>query len=432
MSGTLRLQTHQTRNAQSGRPRIHGPADETELTERQAMVLRALVSAYVGQAGPVASSALSHLMPTTLSPASIRNTLAELHELGLIDKAHASAGRVPTPIGMRVFVDHLLELGDLGPHHQRLLDREFDGLDAGEAPRQASHLLSEHTRQLGFVVAPRMEQLRLKTVHLVPVAEGRILAVLVTQNGGVIERLIEGVAPMSARDLERVQAHLAERIGGRTLVGLRRVLIAEQAQLRGEADDLLRRALRLGLRACEASNRSPAEDLVIATRLALLDQPEFADPERIRGLFSTLETNEQLLDLLRQIAGADEAGKPGVGLAMSLGAIIGEPSLRDCALIAVPYGITDGGADADDDLPLAGSSHDDGQVHPSSTSGLSRVPGPSETPGPSPASGRAPTLGSSHALGVLGVIGPQRMDYGRVIPLVHYCSQLVTRKLSSS
>ena len=414
MSETPSLQMRQQRHVHGDRPRIHGPADETEVTERQAMVLRALVSAYVGQAGPVASTALSHLMPTALSPASIRNTLAELHELALIDKAHASAGRVPTQLGMRFFVDHLLELGDLGPHHQRLLDREFDGLEAGEAPRQASHLLSEYTRQLGFVVAPRMEQLRLKTVHLVPVAEGRILAVLVAQNGGVIERLIEGVAPMSTRDLERVQAHLTERIGGRTLVGLRRVLEAEQAQLRGEADELLRRALRLGLRACEASNRSLAEDLVIATRLALLDQPEFADPERIRGLFSTLETNEQLLDLLRQIAGADQAGEAGVGLAMSLGSILGEPSLRDCALIAVPYGIADASADAADSFPA-----------PSLASPISSAP-QSGAPQASPAA--APP----EALGVLGVIGPQRMDYGRVIPLVQYCSQLVTRKLSSS
>jgi len=373
----------------SGRPRIHGPASETELTERQAMVLRALVSAYVGHAGPVGSKALSHLMPTSLSPASIRNTLGELHDLGLIDKAHASAGRVPTSIGLRVFVDDLLEVGDLGPHHQRLLEREFDGLKVGDAPRQASHLLSEHTRQLGFVVAPRVEVLRLRSVHLVPVAQGRILAVLVAENGAVIERLIEDVAPISPRELERVQALLTERVGGRTLKGLRRVLESEQQRIRGEADDLLRRAVRMGLQACQTSSGGMAEDLVIATRLALLDQPEFSDPDRIRGLFSTLETNEQLLDLLRQIAGADETGERGVGMSMSLGAELGEPSLRDCALIAIPYGAATDGALADDGDE------------------------------------------ASEALGVLGVIGPQRMDYGRVIPLVQYCSDLVTRKLAS-
>ncbi len=364
----------------SQKPRIHGVSEPVELTERQARVLRALVAAYVGQAGPVASTTLSHLMPAPLSPASIRNTLSELHERGLIAKAHASAGRVPTAMGLRVFVDELLEVGFLGPHHQRLLDRAFDAVAPGQAPRQASHLLSEHTRQLGFVLAPRVERLRLRTIHLVPVAAGRILAVLVAKNGNVVERVIDDETPVSARELERVRDHLAERIEGRTLIGLRRLLESEREGLRGEADAFLRRAWHVGLAACETEGGGGADDLVVATRLALLDQPEFSDPERIRGLFATLETNERLLALLEQIAEAD-AGEQRVGLAMSLGAELGEPSLRDCALLAVPYGGE--GAASDDAAPL----------------------------------------------GMLGVIGPQRMDYSRVIPLVGYFSEAVTRKL---
>jgi heat-inducible transcriptional repressor len=355
------------------KPKIHGPTLRAELSERQAMVLRALVAAYVGQAGPVASHTLSLLMPIPLSSASIRNTLSELHEAGLIDKAHASAGRVPTELGLSVFIDHLLELADLGPHHQRLLDRALEGVDAAETPRQASHLLSEYTRQLGFVVAPRVEHQRLRMLHLVPVSTERVLVVLITQNGGVIERLIEEVEPIPRRDLERIGSLLAERVRGRTLVGLRELLESERQHLRGEADDLMQRAWALGLSACKTQND---EDLIIATRLALLDQPEFSDSGRIRGLFAALETNQRLLDLLRQIAQAD-SGETRVGLTMSLGTELGEPSLRDCVLMAVPYGM------------------------------------PAE----------------SGALGVLGVIGPQRMDYGHVIPLVSYCSELVTRKL---
>ena len=370
----------------SQKPRIHGAPEPVELTERQAMVLCALVAAYVGQAGPVASTTLSHLMPTPLSPASIRNTLSELHERGLIAKAHASAGRVPTAMGLRVFVDELLEIGFLGPHHQRLLDRAFDSVDPGEAPRQASHLLSEHTRQLGFVLAPRVERLRLKTIHLIPVATGRILAVLVAENGNVVERVIEDEGPISARELEQVRDHLAERIEGRTLLGLRRLLETEREGLRGEADAFLRRAWHVGLAACEGPEADGADDLVITSRLALLDQPEFAEPERIRGLFATLETNERLLALLEQIAEAD-AGERRVGLAMSLGAELGEPSLRECTLVAVPYGGGAGAGAADAE-----------------------------------AEGVAP-------LGMLGVIGPQRMDYSRVIPLVGYFSDAVTRKL---
>jgi heat-inducible transcriptional repressor len=333
--------------------------------------------------------------------------LAELHEAGLIDKAHASAGRVPTSFGLRVFVDQLLELGDLGPHHQRLLDREFDGLDAAQTPRQASHVLSKHTRQLGFVVAPRVEQLRLRTLHLVPVATGRVLAVLVAENGGIIERIIEDVGPISTRELEHVREHLAERIEGRTLIGLRSLLELEREELWGEADGLMRKAWSLGLRACEVSNASVVEDLVIATRLALLDQPEFSDPERIRGLFAALETNQRLLDLLRQIARTDSE-EVGIGLSMSLGTELGEPSLRDCVLIAVPYGVVGGTVSAG--LSSTGASHGAPGISASGRGASDEPP-------------------RSEALGVLGVIGPQRMDYGRVIPLVHYCSELVTRKL---
>ena len=178
---------------------------------------------------------------------------------------------------------------------------------------------------------------------------------------------------IAARELEQIGTILAERVAGRTLADLRRRLEAEREALKGQAGSLMRRVWALGLGACQGE---AGEDLVIGTRLMLLDQPEFADPERIRALFAALETNQRLLDLLRELAMADERGA-AVGLAISLGAELGEPSLRDCALVAVPYG----------------------------------------------------SQSQEEALGVLGVIGPQRMDYGRVIPLVQYCSELVTRKL---
>ena len=388
-------------------PHLGPPADEAELSERQAKVLRALVTSYVEHAGPVALGTISQRMPTSLSPACIRNTLAELHTAGLIDKPHASAGRVPTPLGMRVFIDHLLDLSDLGAKQQRILDRALDGVDAAHTPRHTSHLLSEHTRQLGFVMAPRVEYLRMRSVHLVTVAERRILAVLVAENGGVIQRVFDHPERLSARELDRTAALLAKRLAGRTLNGLRRLLEDERERLRGEADQWLRRVWALGLRACDGSDE---DDLVIATRIALLDQPEFSDPERIRGLFAALETNHELLGLLRELARAD-TGNAQVELSMSLGQALGEPSLRDCALVAVPYGHLPSG-DRRRDCPESRS----GRMDPLQRPGLRGER----------AEGRSARDGS---LGVLGVIGPQRMDYGRVIPLVSYCAELVTRKL---
>ena len=364
------------------------------------MVLRALVSTYVEQAGPVASGALTQRMPTSLSPASIRNTLAELHEAGLIDKAHASAGRVPTPLGMHVFIDQLLEFTDLGAQQQRMLDRALDGVDAAETPRQTSHLLSEHTRQLGFVMAPRVEHLRMRSVHLVAVAERRVLAVLVAENGGVIQHVFDFPEQLTTRELERAASLLATRLAGRTLIGLRQLLEAERDRLRGEADQWMRRVWALGLQACELED---GDDLVIATRSALLDQPEFSDPARIRGLFAALETNQKLLVLLRELAQAD--GESRMGLRMNLGQALDEPSLSDCALVAMPYG----------HLPMS-------RTRRSLTDRMAdRKWDARENPS---------EVGSKDgSLGVLGVIGPQRMDYGRVIPLVNYCAELVSRKL---
>lgn len=403
-----------------------------DLSERQATVLRALVTTYVEQAGPVASAALSKRMPTSLSSASIRNTLAELHEAGLIDKAHASAGRVPTPLGLSLFIDRLLDLANLGANQQRILDRALDGVDAAETPHQASHLLSEHTRQLGFVMAPRAEHLRMRSVHFIAVGDRRVLAVLVAENGGVVQRIFDYPERLTSRELEQVATLLAARLAGRTLVELRTLLDQEHERLEGEADRWMRRVWALGLQAC---GQDDGEDLVIATRIALLDQPEFSDPDRIRGLFAALETNQKLLDLLRELANAD-GGEAKMGLRMSLGEALDEPSLRECALVAMPYGHLPPPTRGRLNLPAesfaaAGTRLATGDRL---AGGARLATGAHLAAGAVGASGdgteaTAAWGAEDGSLGVLGVIGPQRMDYGRVIPLVSYCAELMTRKL---
>jgi len=337
---------------------------------RQADVLRALVSAYVGQATPVGSATLSCVLPEKLSSASIRATLAELAELGLVDQPHTSAGRVPTEAGLRMFIDALLSPRDVAEYDRRAIATGVDLAEASEVSRVASQLLSQCTNLLGFVVSPRLDALLLQHVSLVRLGRERLLAVLVSQSGTAHRRVIRNEGDLPQAELDRAASLLNERVAGRTLREVRDALRGEARALRRQANRLRARAVELGMRALSAAADGHG-DLVIATRLVLLDQPEFRDPARVRELFEALEEKERLLEVLDRVLGAE-------GVRVLLGGETDDPALRRCALVATHYGEGEG----------------------------------------------AP-------LGVLGVIGPTRMDYGRVIPLVGYLSQVMTEKLSA-
>lgn len=348
------------------------PGSAPELGERQEQVLRAIVARYVGDAAPVGSRSVSHVLPVPLSAASIRNTMAELAELGLIEKPHASAGRVPTALGLRVFVRGLAPRG-LDDFERRDLAAGMGDADPASLIRVASRLLSERTRQLGFVVVPRVEELRVCHVTLVRLSTSRVLAVLVAENGETLRRVVEDEDSGAQPELDRLAAALNERIAGRTLAELRDALSREVAALRSRAKGVVERAVRLAWRALQAEQEgrpSTHGDLVIATWLALLDQPEFRDAARVKELLAAIETRKALLQVVERVLGGG-----GAGVRVALGEELGEPALRQLALVAAPYG-----------------------------------------------SGAAP--------GVLGVIGPWRMDYARVMALVGYLSELVTRKLA--
>lgn len=336
-----------------------------ELSERQALVLRALVSSYVGEAGPVASETLAALVPVALSPASVRNTLGELAARGLVEKPHPSAGRVPTERGLRLYVDRLLDPARLGPWERRELAGVL-GEAGGDVVHAASQLLSERTRQLGFVVAPRLDRLVLRHVSLVRVSTDCVLAVLVSAAGTVYQRVIRDPGEADQPELERLAAVLNERASGRTLREVRSLLESEARALRSRADRLWGRALRLGALVDAAGGADG--DLVIASRRALLEQPELQDAERIRQLFEALEAKQRVLGLLDRVL-RDR------GVRVTLGDEMADPDLRSFALVTAPYG--------DADSPL----------------------------------------------GVLGVIGPSRMNYARVIPFVDCLSRLVTEQL---
>lgn len=339
------------------------------LTERQASVLRAVVTGYVGEASPIGSKTISHLLPVSISSASIRSVLAELTELGLVEQPHRSAGRIPTEFGLRLFVDELLSPARLAASQRRELAYQLDDAHGDDLMPLASEILSRHTRQLGFVVAPRLDRVVLTHVSLVRLSSERLLVVLISRTGTTYRRVIDNEPVIDQRELDRVAAVLSERVLGRTLVEVRELLTREAALLQREADDLQARAVEIG-RLVLAGTGPQAGDLVIETRLGLLEQPEFNDPRRLRDLFEAIETKERLLSVLDGILEQD-------GVSVAIGREIDDPSLRGCALVATSYG----GAGADE------------------------------------------------SLGALGVIGPSRMDFGRIIPLVDYVSTLMTERL---
>jgi heat-inducible transcriptional repressor len=349
-----------------------GDRSRLELNARQASVLRAMVSAYVGEAAPIGSATLSHLLPVKLSSASIRNTLAELTQLGLAEQPHPSSGRIPSERGLRLFVDQLLDRDDLGAYERRSIAVSVDEADEDAVMHVTSQLLSECTHQLGFVVTPRIDRIVLQHVSLVRLSSERVLVVLVSQAGATHRRVIEDRDVSEQAELERIATLLNPMVMGRTLPEVRAELAREARNLRRKADRLLARAVDFGTRML--SPEDGAVDLVIETRVALLEQPEFNDPRRIRDLFSAVETKERLLEVLDQMLGDD-------GVCVAFGQEVDEPSLHDCALVATRYGAGRGG--------------------------------------------------NSAPLGTLGVIGPTRMNYRRVIPLVEYLSQVITEKLQA-
>jgi heat-inducible transcriptional repressor len=329
------------------------------LSERQGRVLRAVVTCFVGGAAPVASETIAALLPVHLSPQSVRNTLAELEEAGLVDKPHRSAGRVPTARGMRAFVDQLLPVHELGSFEKRDVEDRLEG--GASLDQSASRLLSERTRLLGFVIPPPLDQVVLRHLSFARLSSERVLAVVVSESGRAYQRVIEHAGHGDQADLDRMAAGLCERLAGTSLREIRRRLLAEAAALRTRADLLLERLVRELPIGCEASE----QEVVIATRLALLDQPEFRDPARVRALLQAVEDKERLLALLDQIVDAR-------GVRVAFGSELGESELAGLAFVATRYG-------------RAGESS-----------------------------------------GTLGVIGPGRMDFARVIPLVRYVSELLS------
>lgn len=344
-----------------------------ELNERSREIFRRIVDTYVETGEPVGSRTLSKQMGQRLSPATIRNVMADLEELGLITSPHTSAGRVPTDFGLRFYVDGLLQLGELGEEERREIEVRCHALGrpVERVLEQASDALAGLTRHAGIVVAPRLDR-PFRHIEFVPLAPGRALVVVVTDNGLVENRVIDVPLGMSPSALVEAGNYLTARLAGRTFAEALEVIRREMEERRVELDALTRQVVEAGL-AIWGQDGDEAV-LIVKGQARLLESVEtLAQLERIRTLLDVLERKRSLLKLLELTQHAD-------GVQIFIGAETELFGLSGCSMIVAPY--------------------------------RARTP-----------------EGGSRVLGAIGVIGPTRMNYARIIPLVDYTARVVSRML---
>lgn len=346
------------------------PAVITELNERSREIFRRIVDAYVEMGEPVGSRTLSRIPGINLSPASIRNVMADLEEAGLLSAPHTSAGRVPTDAGMRLFVGGLLEIGGLTAEERERIESQCaaKGRGVNEVLQEASGALSGLSRCVGLVAAPRLER-ALKHIEFVPVSPGRALAVMVTEDGLVENRMID--LPMGVPTSALVQAsnYLASRIAGRTTDEVRGLVQRDLDGNQAELDALTKQVVEAGI-ATWAGGEAERSLIVRGQANLLGDVRAVADLERVRHLFEILERREATVRLLDAVGVAD-------GVQIFIGADSSHFDLTGCSMVASAY-------------------HDrQGKI-----------------------------------VGAIGVIGPTRMNYARIIPLVDYTAKMIGRLLT--
>ena len=349
-----------------GIPVVSGPT-LAELDARARDIFRRIVETYLETGEPVGSRTISRA-GVALSPASIRNTMQDLAELGLLDAPHISAGRLPTHVGLRLFVDGLLEVGDLAEEERRAIEARLSahGRSTEDALNEASAILSGLAGGAGVVVAPSRDA-SVKHVEFVPLGPDQALAVMVFDDGQVENRLMRRPAGVTPSALAEASNFLNARLRGRTLVDARLEVAREVERARRELDAASARLVEEGLAAWSGGGEADRA-LIVRGRANLLGDPETAaDLERVRMLFNDLEQKEQLIGLLDLVRDAE-------GVRIFIGAETRLFSLSGSAVIAAPY-----------------------------MSGRQKV------------------------LGAIGVIGPARLNYARVIPLVDYTARVLGR-----
>jgi heat-inducible transcriptional repressor len=349
-----------------------GVSELTKLSERSRAILRQIVETYLETGEPVGSRNLSRVLPMTLSPASIRNVMSDLEQLGLIAAPHTSAGRLPTQLGLRMFVDGLLEIGNLTATDRRQIEAHIAGRrtkSIDEVLQEASEMISGLSHCAGVVLAEQ-QVARLKHIEFVLLEPGKALVVLVGEDQAVENRIISLPQGLPPSALVEAANYLNTRVRGATIAEARATIEKELQSSMAELDSLTQKVIQAGLAEWSGSLDDRKSLIVRGQANLLKDLTAQDDLERIRHLFDDLERKRDLVQLLGLSENAD-------GVRIFIGSENKLFSLSGSSLIVAPF-------------------HDDRRK----------------------------------IVGVLGVIGPTRINYARIIPMVDYTAKLVSRLLT--
>lgn len=342
------------------------------LNERAQHLLKALIDRYIKDGQPVGSRVLARDSGLDLSSASVRNVMADLEDHGFVTSPHTSAGRIPTIKGYRFFVDMLLTVKPLKNRELEQLRRQIEQPlgDPKLLLHTASSALSSLTQMAGVVSVPRRDHAEIRHIEFLPLSEQRVLVVMVFADAEVQNRIMPVDRAYTPSELQEASNILNARLGSRDLPSIRADLLADMESTRRYMNQMMEQAVRFA----EEATRRPAradEDMVVAGQTNLMAFAELSDVAKLRSLFEAFNQKRELLHLLDRCASAE-------GVHIFIGEEAGYKVLDECSVVTAPYAVGD------------------------------------------------------QLVGVLGVIGPTRMAYERVIPIVNITARLLSAALNSA
>jgi heat-inducible transcriptional repressor len=341
---------------------------EAVINERAQILLKSLVEYYIREGQPVGSNTLARESKLDISSATIRNVIAELERLGLVHSPHTSAGRIPTAKGYRLFIDNLLTIRPL-PETQVLSVKECisQQSDTQGVLKAASGILSGVTKLAGLVTLPTRQQSILRQIEFIRISDDRVLAILVFSDRDIQNRMIYTTRPYSSEELQRLANCLNSEFLGKDIKAVRTAIVKEMEDTKANMDRIMLHAIEMANKVFQEEADSP--DFVMAGEINLMNYEEMADIGRLRQLFEAFNEKRSILQLLDHSLKA-----PGVQI--FIGKESGFDALDDCSLVTATYSAND------------------------------------------------------EVLGALGVIGPTRMAYDRIIPIVDVTAKVLSTVLN--